>query len=749
MSNVIRDTVFSMRRSDADGNHWLGKKSLVEVIQTLWDEKDGEYHTFPHLRPHQTHAWHSFLVQLAVISLLKANVTKPVTRAELTYALPPTVDHPDHSTMWETIVPDITKPAFLQPPVSIDTLASDFKTQVVAPDQLDILVTSRNHDVKSAVGYTADEEDWLFALLTLQTMAGFDGNSLYGIARMNGGMGSRPCFSLAPQGGAGMHFRRDVTALYERLSHPNADITPFDRNGITLLWAEPWDGLKEESLPVEGLHPLFIEVCRRIRLGNNCAIRATSKGPRVDAKARSGVMGDPWTPVFTKGKVSKSLTASIPDPTGSAWHYRRVTDLLTATEWTAPVLAQQSVAEALSPMQLVARCLIRGQGKTEGYHERVIPLREGMEQLFGNPDNPVSQPMLGSILNDRIADITRVKRNLGYAIQVYASGGSRGRGSQEVRNMARSWVTEFDQIVDASFFESAQDEIMAEMNGLSYSAILHRTVNRAWLATEGRAVLESAMQCLPCPIALTHKGRVQAVDVYESRMRSDEHGFPEISIPEPNPEPESEPALPPPAEESADTRPVHPAVSLASLLPRNTQARTWQEQLCRMDTASPDSPAFWWFVERNQIDDSDQAILSKWGLICYGVAMMTPMATGKGTRQTAHDQHTPVGKALSAGGEFGSRIPVYGETSLHRLLTADGKELRRLLAVMFRVMAKANQSFDWEEMSRIVMDSDDRDALDAHRHRLAADYYRLPHYYRVPIGNPGSEHETLATASNG
>ena len=79
-----------------------------------------------------------------------------------------------------------------------------------------MLVTSKNHDLKSSVAAQAAVDDWIFALITLQTMEGFGGAGNYGISRMNSGFGNRPAFSLAPVGGRlSAHVRRDIIALLE------------------------------------------------------------------------------------------------------------------------------------------------------------------------------------------------------------------------------------------------------------------------------------------------------------------------------------------------------------------------------------------------------------------------------------------------------------------------------------------------------------------------------------------------------
>ena len=90
----------------------------------------------------------------------------------------------------------------------------EFKNVVSTPDELDLLVTAKNHDLKSIVAGQANADDWIFALITLQTMEGFSGAGNYGISRMNGGLGNRPALTLAPLNNTpGAHVERDILAL--------------------------------------------------------------------------------------------------------------------------------------------------------------------------------------------------------------------------------------------------------------------------------------------------------------------------------------------------------------------------------------------------------------------------------------------------------------------------------------------------------------------------------------------------------
>ena len=140
---------------------------------------------------------------------------------------------------WQLVVDDITKPAFMQPPASSVEREKDYKSTVATPDELDMLVTSKNHDLKAAVATQAAPDEWLFALVTLQTMEGFSGAGNYGISRMNGGLGSRPAFTLTPSARLGAHIRRDITALLEHRSTLMDEYQMSD-HGVDLLWPLSW-----------------------------------------------------------------------------------------------------------------------------------------------------------------------------------------------------------------------------------------------------------------------------------------------------------------------------------------------------------------------------------------------------------------------------------------------------------------------------------------------------------------------------
>ena len=209
MSNFLTDRLIAVNIS-------IGSSVRASILETLALLMRNEVDSFPALRPHQRHAWHAFLVQLGALAMHRAGLTEPPKDSEewlrLIRGLTP--DYPEDEP-WSLVVDDITMPAFMQPPVSSADKLSDYKSTVETPGGLDMLVTSKNHDLKSSVASSSETDEWIFALISLQTAEGFGGAGNYGISRMNGGLGCRPAFSLTPSARPGIHLRRDIVALLD------------------------------------------------------------------------------------------------------------------------------------------------------------------------------------------------------------------------------------------------------------------------------------------------------------------------------------------------------------------------------------------------------------------------------------------------------------------------------------------------------------------------------------------------------
>ena len=510
MFNVLTDSVIRTNRNDG----MALTLTLPEVYAALMDD---DIAAFPTLRSHQRHAWHAFLVQLGVIAMREASLTEPPTNADrwhrIIVNLTPGFSNDEP---WNLVVEDITKPAFMQPPASSVERGKDYKNVIATPDELDMLVTAKNHDLKAAVGSRSQVDDWIFALITIQTMDGNPGRNP-GIARMNGSFGNRPAFSLAPIGGVGAHVKRDMQALLEQMPELSRKYT-MTENGIGLLWTRKWDGTRVEALTLDKLDPLFIEICRLIRLHDDnglYAVKATAKYNRVEAKAMNGIAGDPWTPVSRK--ENKSLTLAK-----GGFSYKRIAEYL--REWEHPALLKQTRKERRSEddMSLVARAMVRGQGKTEGYYERTVTLRPKTLARLDTQE-------LGTIAKGRIDDVGNVQRILRHAVSVFAAGGG-DNIADEHRSRANPWANRLDDIVDVTFFDDLQDEFEADAD--ERQAVRDKWLldneNNDGVINHARKILHDAEDALPCNEMRRYKARTRADGVFEGRIRNGSGGFPDL-----------------------------------------------------------------------------------------------------------------------------------------------------------------------------------------------------------------------------
>lgn len=418
--------------------------TLPDVLEALGEGADL---AFTALQPHQHHAWYAFLVQLAAIAVHRAGDGRIGRTADAwRHLLRELAGGRDEA--FSLVVADLARPAFMQPPLPEGRL-DVLKNESSFPDALDVLVTAKNHDVKAARITRPRAEHWAYALVSLQTMQGYLGAGNYGIARMNGGFASRPAIGVAPGSSWGARFGRDVATWLEERTHLVGSFGYASSGGVALTWIDPWDGSR--SLGLSQLDPAFIEICRRVRLAGTGAAPAarfgTTKKPRIEAKDAKGNLGDPWVPIH-KGE-QKALTVSA-----AGFSYDLLQDLLLGDEWKRPAALEVRPADGQSPL-LVAWAMVRGQGKTEGLQERLVPVPARARGLLASTEG---RERLGKLARDRVARVELVRtRVLSPALMVLAQADP-DKPNWKDRRMT-SWLARLDQEVDAIFFERLFAEV--------------------------------------------------------------------------------------------------------------------------------------------------------------------------------------------------------------------------------------------------------------------------------------------------
>ncbi|HRD86588.1 MAG TPA: type I-E CRISPR-associated protein Cse1/CasA, partial [Rubrivivax sp.] len=352
---------------------------------------------------------------------------------------------------WCLVAPP-DRPALLQPPVPGEHI-TDWKNALHAADELDMLVTSKNHDLKGARVRRGGPDDWLFALVSLQTQEGFLGAGNYGISRMNGGFASRPGVGVAPVGAWGARWAADVQTLLAQRDTIAAQQSMAGDGGHALLWLLPWSGT--DSLAMPALDPLYIEVCRRVRLVDaDGALQARvtgSKAARVAAKDRNGITGDPWAPVDVA--EGKALTVS-----GAGFEYKLTSELLTGGRFTHGAAWRLDGWPSDAQLQFVAQATVRGQGKTEGYHERRVPISPKLRLRLAGPQRVA----VATMARQRIEAIAALRKLLWSALVVLFSNGESGDSNDSISDKAGRFARPFEQGEDARFFDDLALEAEAD-----------------------------------------------------------------------------------------------------------------------------------------------------------------------------------------------------------------------------------------------------------------------------------------------
>jgi CRISPR system Cascade subunit CasA len=283
--------------------------------------------------------------------------------------------------------------------------------------------------------------------------------------------------------------RADLT---ERFSYPA-------ERGPALLWLLPWDG--KESLPLETCDPFFIEVARRVRLvrrGEGIqALVGNTEAARVEAKAATGNTGDIWTPVTHDGKA---LTVGR-----GGLRYDKLSEVMFGEDYAAKPALVVRAGDGREPI-LVASVLARGQGKTEGYHERVLPIPENARKRLSDPSR---RKELGELARDRVQQAKDVERRVLHpALCALLQGGEAELKMKEKRT--EPWVNRLDAAIDREFFEALFRDSDLDVDSREASARWQRT-----LLDLAHEQLEDASRSAPVPLAR----RPRAIAVAERTFR--------------------------------------------------------------------------------------------------------------------------------------------------------------------------------------------------------------------------------------
>lgn len=685
MFNLLNEPLIRTRLDDGATK----ALSLPEAYEELAADR---VQAFPALRPHQRHAWHAFLAQLGVLATRRQGGTTPPRtafgwRKALRALTPESVD----DEPWRLVVADPERPAFLQCPAPNGLGA--YRGRVGTPDDLDVLVNSKNHEVKQGAATDGAPDDWLFALVTLQTTAPYGGAGNYGVARMNGGFSSRPCVGLAPESGCGNgaaggavrpgpHLFRDVEAMLATRDGLLDRYEQYPDEGIGLTWLAPWDGT--DSLGLGDLDVYFIEVCRRVRLHAARhgleALTAASKTARVAAQENRGNVGDFWTPVDTQDGKALSLSSA-------GFRYDRLAKMLFDARSFEPWPAVNRETSGPARWRVVARGMEAGQVTTDAYHERSDVVFDAAAANALRQEN--ERTKLAAVMHLQLEEVGAIASALKFGIAIAKSGGKDGRGLTKAdRSRAAPCLRRLDAVVDTLFFESIASRYRASDDARTAA---RRTFVRT-MRDAAEVLLDEAVDATPCRAMRRHRARARATSAFRGSLFRANSVFAD----DPDMFRRKETAVsnddghePADARRPTDLKTVIPELAReVSRLDPGPAA-----QLRRGPTKGAGAVAFWQLLGKV---GADGAVRNEedWAAVVQALAILTP----RGRRCAAKSAHgsTPMGKALADRG--------VGDVRLARFLSTPQRQRGEAAVRMCRRLAASGaEPFDLVTLGRYVL----------------------------------------------
>ena len=217
-----------------------------------------------------------------------------------------------------------------------------------------------------------------------------------------------------------------------------------------------------------------------------------------------GVTGDPWAPL----RVEKDGSIKVLTVDSSGFGYRKMVDLMFPAGGNRPSLLQEAApTDASEGLSLLARALVRGQGKTEGYHERRVPLSRIVRRLIGSE----ALDKIAQAANARVSLAGEVQRTAlrPALLALFQNGPER----VDLRHDASSrkadpFLAMFDHVVDLGFFPHLWAEIEEADEEVQHA------VRGAWvrmLLDQAQSIVEQANSAAPKAAHRRYRAHVRAL----------------------------------------------------------------------------------------------------------------------------------------------------------------------------------------------------------------------------------------------
>jgi CRISPR system Cascade subunit CasA len=168
---------------------------------------------------------------------------------------------------------------------------------------------------------------------------------------------------------------------------------------------------------------------------------------------------------------------------------------------------------------LITQGVTRGQGKTEGYHERRVPISPKIRSLLAvNRKEPLAQ-----LSTQRIAIIGEMRKLLWVALAVLFANGKANDGSDGNKTKASKFAAPFEAAEDARFFSDLNEEIEATDCAAQRLQWMLGLVDRA------EAILRVAFDAGPRNGVQKYRAQSAALSRFHGGLRSDKSPLPDLA----------------------------------------------------------------------------------------------------------------------------------------------------------------------------------------------------------------------------
>jgi CRISPR system Cascade subunit CasA len=487
--------------------------TLPEVLEALSHD---ELESFMDLKAHQNAAIDMFFAHLGVLGVdIGADGKGIIASAEVWRERMLKIAPMECWQLWS---PDTIVSCFMQPGMDQEEFQKtvENKGRIYSPDEIGVLIVSKNHTVKFSAMAAPSAWNWVASLIETQTLSGFDGRSLYGIPRMNGGLSTRFRVATYTDMSASGKWNSDVRKILDMLPDIYREFPHFSEDGLHIgaTWASFWDG--SEQIPTRNLHPLYVDVCRRIKLGLDedgrmFAVTAGSSSTRVPHLDLKGVFGDPWAPLTNanyKENARKETSEAWTSLSPSAIPVRLLSNIVTGSEGVRQSMLQRFAKGDLGkPAFFCLSAILRGQGETYGYHDFVIPI----------PAHAVFK------LSSRVELDALGARSRAMLSQASAADAALKFGVYRFCQPEKAEVDFVNSAKSEAMFAKASKQLRLAFSGAFFEHLWRSDDDEAgwieFLKTEARVILEKVFESGGARSQLSFKAEAEGRSAFNARWR--------------------------------------------------------------------------------------------------------------------------------------------------------------------------------------------------------------------------------------